>query len=515
MSRNVHVAIIDDGVSEKELGARLLYDVEINTKNSAQKRESQGEGISHGTLCAAIVLHYNNHVKISSVKVLNENLKGHASRLYVALKWCLDHDVDVASISLGSTLLREKSQMQKVINHVVQDGLIIVCASHNDGYITYPASFSNVLSVRCDRANSLSRGEYILHPRFVDGIDCTAFARHELNFVRSGAITCSNSNSYAAPMITAHVSRILKNITSPSIDMVKEELMKYAKNKNTVQSMTPSNENPDWITGAIIFTARKKFLSKAAYYFLCVNETTVSSHTNVIKQIEKQLQASKKGWNTIIIDDLRLDEEIMHQLNRLAALHHKSLVYIGESQVELPSSPQDKPLKIWHWSYKRQIIERAHYTRSPIDAPTVFIFLPDDLDILYILHIVKLEFMEDGYNCMAITEQPEAVLYNLEYLPHWCMKIRPIETASYLRSYIKKSNADICIGAFRWGCRKEIREIGEMLEQDMVINVLSKNGAVEITVHITGQASTAPLISKLTDDSVAKTIVQYLKTALV
>ncbi|KJD45255.1 S8 family serine peptidase [Paenibacillus terrae] len=141
--------------------------------------------INHGTLCAGIVQTYFPDAMISSVKILNHR-KGNAVQLCAALRWCVKHRVQVANISLGSTDFRDRGMLREVVNEFAAAGLIMVCAAHNGGLLTYPASFTNVIGVQCGRSENLAAGQYRYdhEDAFVGGTEFTEIHRANAEYNR-------------------------------------------------------------------------------------------------------------------------------------------------------------------------------------------------------------------------------------------------------------------------------------------------------------------------------------------
>ncbi|WP_238353972.1 S8 family serine peptidase [Paenibacillus sp. 23TSA30-6] len=271
MNAKIHVAIIDDGVNAGFLNTQLLYNVEI-----AHGGVEDGGTLNHGTLCAAIVQTYFPDVIISSVKIMNHR-KGNAVQLCAALDWCVKHGVQVANISLGSINYRDRGMLREAVNDAAMAGLIMVCAAQNGGLLTYPASFANVIGVRCDRNGILTAGQYTYDPEmaFSSGIDFTAFAKHELVGAVGEAVQCPNSNSYATPFVTAQVCKVLQQSKRvPSI-----EKLKHILHKNSYRPIQDTGlpvmryKHPDWIRRAFVFKENCAVGSKAPYYFQTSCET--------------------------------------------------------------------------------------------------------------------------------------------------------------------------------------------------------------------------------------------------
>jgi hypothetical protein len=525
MPRDIHIAIIDDGISAKDLGIRLDYDIEIEkglqvtARTVNRRRISRISRISHGTLCAAIIHKYNPQVKISSIKILNDYLKGEPAQLYAALRWCVLHKIDIVNVSLGSTDLKDKKQVREIINQAAAAGVIVVCACHNEGYITYPAALSSVVSVKCDTNQQLSEHDFVVNYYSDDGIDVIAFAQHRLEIPVYGTITCSNSNSYASPFMAAYISRILSDMPANSIDDVKLQLLKHAANNNILGSQELRSESPDWITGAFIFLKSHSSLSRGKYYFALFHNIFRCDDQTIDTHVAEKLASSEKlGFNTIIIDDIPMNAEIFNTIYQIAAEFRLNVIYLGESSFDVPYIVQSNPVKVWHWSCKRKIIEYNEYSFTPLDIPLIVIFTSGKIDVFHLLNGLKMLFSDERYECFAFTEKPAANLFDVEYLPVWSMNHHAEDTAGYLSSYLKRTHSDLCVGAFELDSYLGVDKFIRILESDIEIHLHAENETIRL-ISYTGKQEehelfTATVEAENIEDVAAAFLFKYLREVL-
>ncbi|MBY0023195.1 S8 family serine peptidase [Paenibacillus polymyxa] len=429
MNAKIHVAIIDDGVNADFLNSHLLYDVEI-----AHGGAEDGRSLNHGTLCAAIVQTYFPDAMISSVKIMNDR-KGNAVQLCAALDWCVKHGVQVANMSLGSIKYRDREMLREAVNDAARAGLIMVCAAQNGGLLTYPASFANVIGVRCDRSGILMVGQYTYDAEkaYSSGIEFTAFARHELVDSTGGIVRCSNCNSYATPFVTAQVCKALQQSKHvPSI-----EKLKYILYENSYRPIQDTDlpviqyKHPDWIRRAHVFKGEGVVGSVAPYYFQTPYEAQIP-RTKVAAFIEQAIlreqeqqpdSAFRTGkWSGDLTDTIVLlgtmEPEELQEVEQLAVHYRKHVVYISTSQRHTPAPPfLSDHLRWWqqedHFFIKQEetiAIEASH-------IPLICMYYSKEFDILYFLHVLRDFFARDGYQSWIVVDQPTAMLHGMEYLP--------------------------------------------------------------------------------------------------
>jgi len=230
--RDVHIAIIDDGVNEGYYGPLYLEHNIVITENleAVERQEYDSWKFSHGTVCAGIINKYCSNAKLSSIKVLNDNMRGSIERLIYAIEWCIDKDVDIINLSIGTVHSKDKKILRKIIDKASGKDLIIAAAKSNEDIETYPACFHNVLGIKSDKNNILEEGQFIYNIEPEDGIEITACARHKLvNYLGEVKIT-PNWNSYAVPMISAIIADMMKEHEKLSLAEIKEKLWRRYNN---------------------------------------------------------------------------------------------------------------------------------------------------------------------------------------------------------------------------------------------------------------------------------------------
>lgn len=144
--KKIHVCVIDDGICGDEIN--IYKNIQIRN-GKAVNSLNVCKNNSHGTGCAKVIAkHAEKEILISSVSILNRQCKGNIQSLCTAFEWCVENDVDIINLSLGSVFFKDKEQLLSAVNQCAENGIVIVGATSNAGYVTYPASFTNVLGVK-------------------------------------------------------------------------------------------------------------------------------------------------------------------------------------------------------------------------------------------------------------------------------------------------------------------------------------------------------------------------------
>ena len=378
--REDRVAIIDNGINsnlmckEKIQSQMVIYD---NNRCIEDKEEIQITDFQHGTFCALIFEKYNSDCILNSVRILDKNGKGGVEKIEPALEWCYQNNIKIVNLSFGTTNFNECEKLKKLINKYVYNGMIIVAATANSGFVSYPASFTNVIGV-ATTGSPLSYSEDYMQM----GIDTVVPSEHIIKMFDE-EIRTSLSNSYAAPYACALIANRLNIDKTLSIKKLKE----YAKEQSHIE-MVEGVYEPDWVYKAYVIGGKKT--SRASYYF-----ETISGDLNEIRE----------KVDTIIAFS-------MADLEKLE-IKNKSAIYLGKEDIH------NIDVQGFFWSKEtrqRQILYN-HYQGNGLEVPVVILAIEDTIDKFYVLTELKRAFASGGYNAYTIGMEPECVLYALEYMP--------------------------------------------------------------------------------------------------
>ncbi|WDV45616.1 S8 family serine peptidase [Clostridiaceae bacterium M8S5] len=214
--RFLNVAFIDDGINEEGIsldGKYTFYHYVLDKKKIAESRESIKNKESHGTLCAKMFTGFAPICNIHDIKIpttRKDNMK--SEDINIALKWCINNDIQIISMSLGILSMLNISHLKHSIRELTKQGTIIVATSSNTNKVTYPASFPDVIGIRYDRDGLLNDGEYYYLQNPIDGINVITSLpkKHPLNYYEE-LYENKNfmTNSFAAPYIASKICSYL------------------------------------------------------------------------------------------------------------------------------------------------------------------------------------------------------------------------------------------------------------------------------------------------------------------
>ena len=144
--KGIKVAVLDTGTPEHD--DLNIVDAENFTNDSSDK-DNQG----HATHVAGTV-GANGRIKgvapeaeIYTAKVLSDKGSGANSWIAEGISWCVDKDVDIINMSLGSPM--DSREIRSAVSEAHRAGIIMVAASGNSGYehgIGYPAAYDDVIA---------------------------------------------------------------------------------------------------------------------------------------------------------------------------------------------------------------------------------------------------------------------------------------------------------------------------------------------------------------------------------
>ena len=277
-------------------------------------------------------------------------------------------------MSLGTTHFLDKAYIKKTINHYANKGLIIIAASSNDGFTTYPASLSNVISVAC--GDDFCVDENL---QMQKGIDFIAPSEHEIT-IEGASFRLGKSNSYAAPYVTAMVGNLISEKGMMTVNEIRNAL-------------APRSEQfiyyPDWIENAWVSPDCRR--SKAGFYF---------------EEDTRKLQECIDEVDTLVLcspDDIKGYADA-----------GKNIVYLGSDDNTVTP---DIKYHFWSGKMRRKQVLTSLCKDGDINIPVICCIFEEAIDQIYCLCELKKLFANDGYNAYTGCGMIEAPLYDVEFLP--------------------------------------------------------------------------------------------------
>lgn len=451
----VHVAVIDDGVNEEAFYniGKLTHSIEVTDQDRIVQADSSGRcELSHGTICAAILKQYAPDVRMSSVKILHD-LRGTKEKLVSAIKWCIRHKVDVVNLSLGTENYMDCNMLRALVNDAYSEGIIIVAASSNRNVITYPASLSNVIGVKCDQGGELKPGQYRYCYYEMDGIDIVANSVRRLAGKYNIAVEVPRTNSYAAPLVTALVSKLINTYKIKNIEFIRQKLSDSSQTGDEQSRFY----NPflctgtDWAGKAVLFeigeTEQPVYgagFNIAGVFFIKSEEELLT----VMKQYFCQYEVQLRAVDTVIIHIGKSCSRGIAAQRLIEYISHKgkNIIYLNDNYRNDSFNMKDIKLtsKLYHpilQGYRR--IPKPE--DSALQVPIILVCNHAHSMIFDKLYLLQKLFRDDGYYAAVITDKSNGLLYDISYIPTAILYKKGSINRKLLDFHEKKYNTDIII----------------------------------------------------------------------
>lgn len=440
--REDRVAIIDNGINKdlicrEKMQSKIVID--DNNRCIEDKDKIQITDFQHGTICALIVEKYNSHCILNSVRILDKNGKGGIEKIEPALEWCYQNNIKIVNLSFGTTNFNECEKIKKLVNKYACSGMIIVAATANSGFVSYPACFTNVIGVATTGSPLSYSKDYMQM-----GIDTVVPSEHIIK-IFDEEIKTSLSNSYAAPFVCALIANRLN--TDKNLGIIK--LKEYVKEQSHIEMIEGVYE-PDWVYKAYV-VGRKK-TSRADYYF----ETVSEEYSEIQDEVDTVIAFSVADLDNLDIKD-------------------KNLIYLGQEDI------YNVDVQGFYWSRKtrQQQILNNHYQGNGLEVPVIILAIEAAIDGFYILTELKKVFANGGYNAYTIGMEPECVLYGLEYMPE------PVEDygawKNFIESQVFYKQSDLIIWCIPLEDREKFLKVYPDCDVEISLYNEGENTVAEIT----------------------------------
>jgi len=200
----VRIAVIDSGIEADHplLGGSIDQNgsVEFSVDESGAVQQHDGphsDVYGHGTACAGIIHALAPAATITSVKVLDQSLKGRAAAFHAGLQWAVNQGFEVINLSLGAGRKEWALAFHELCDRAYFNNSFIVTAANNIQRDSYPSLFASVTSVAANTSMDPLRFHFNPEPP-------TEFLARGINVEvpwLNGSTITTTGNSFAAPHI--------------------------------------------------------------------------------------------------------------------------------------------------------------------------------------------------------------------------------------------------------------------------------------------------------------------------
>lgn len=212
----------------------------------------------HGTAVCGIIQKYAPHAKIILFPVSSND---DSSILIGILNYIYENKIcNVINLSLGFFATGEKNEELRIIcEKLYAAGIIIISAYDNQGFMSYPACFGEVIGI--DTSKDVKGDDFIWVENSPINIICSSEKKRVI--WEGGNKVFVKGNSFSVPFISSIVACILK--TERRIYDIKNLLKRKAVSVRKITSTFQNNENKVTVNKAILFPINDDTLPIVAY----------------------------------------------------------------------------------------------------------------------------------------------------------------------------------------------------------------------------------------------------------
>lgn len=213
----VVVAVVDSGWSRRAPDRRVRRGIGLVAPDDDLRvavSEDDDDRLGHGTACADLVLRIAPTAAIVPVRVFGTRLETSVGTLVAALDWVRAAGLRLANLSVGTWRMDEAVPLYAACERFRRAGGIIVAAHPAGARCSLPAAFDNVISV----TGTVRTADGLV--RIVPGrrIEVVAAGAHADVRWCDGARRSVRGSSYAAPVVTGMIARLLERRPRATID---------------------------------------------------------------------------------------------------------------------------------------------------------------------------------------------------------------------------------------------------------------------------------------------------------
>lgn len=193
--------------------------------------------IGHGTAIGSIIMQECPQAKIFFIKIFDREIECNVDKMLFALNYIYENiPCDIINISAGFTYMRFYDELNEILTRLVQKHIIIISAFDNNGIVSYPAAFENVLGV-----STLPQiKKYYIHED--DVVDIVIPEKYYRVKWRKPENIIIKGSSFACAEICGIVAKMLsENYTFADKKDLKNKLYHYIENWDYISGRSDSS----------------------------------------------------------------------------------------------------------------------------------------------------------------------------------------------------------------------------------------------------------------------------------
>ena len=395
----------------------------------------------HGTAINYIIKNHIQQVEIINIKLFDNDEIIDENLLLKTLQYIYDNiECNILNLSLGISVSENYKKFYDICENLKNKNVIIISAFNNDGSMSYPASFDNVIGVSTD-IRCKNRNEFYYCED--ENINILGYGNiQKLAWVNPSTIILGG-NSFACAHITGIIAKefINKEIKFEKVKIyLKENSTRIIKSKNI---NLHNKENKIFeIEKAILFPFNKEMHSLIRYsdmldfkitgvydtkYSFNVGATTthIMKDENVEEiKIKNYLEIDWDSFDTLILghtDELSelIKVDLKEYLLTECLKRNKNLYSFDKlNNYDLIINKNLKESKIYFPEIKQNDLNKSIQGKLyKYSKPIVGIFGTSSKQGKFTLQLgIRKKLLELGYYIGQIGTEPSALLYGMDYV---------------------------------------------------------------------------------------------------
>ena len=439
------VLVIDSGVAKHP----RLKDVKICTTGFRNQHTLDDiyDKVGHGTAVVSLISKgiSVDEIEVYVIRLFNDFFECTITNLIECLEYVVKNNIyDVINMSFGITAGDEYYQIEKLrilCEKIEMKGTIIVSAFDNDGAISYPAFFNEVIGVDTSyKINKRTEFEYVHN----SCVNILGYGKNQKVAWNNPLYTIIEGNSFAC----ANVTNIIINMLIQGVDKnkINDKLEEQAVCLNSYERYILPPDRPKWLKGKrfITFPFNKEIHSIYAYENLLdfeivdaydlkykaligKNISDVITYKNVQSRIIKNYEDIK--WNSDEFDGIivghitelsavckrNLMEEII-----MKCIAYKKKIYAFDDISKYILNHQDKDYFEYNTYFPRITYENIPKGRFgklfDIQMPVLAVIGTSSSQGKFTVQLLLRQKLQDaGYQVGQIGTEPSAFCFDMDF----------------------------------------------------------------------------------------------------
>ena len=434
------IVIIDSGIAANIIDKNITGIGFVQREFGIEQVDSYKDEVGHGTSVYNLIKLHNKEAKYHIIKIIGRDFTSEALLIH-ALQYVLSQvQCKIVNVSLGINALQEKERFYQICQSLHERGTIICSAFENDGAISFPAAFDNVLGVvsgnNCNAINDYN---------FIEGSMINFGAKGGLQRIigLDGIVNVQEGNSYAC----AHMTGIISKIWKQDIQ-VYHELEKYLKEnaKNIYSHPKNKTVNISLLPGKVasIFPFNKELHSLLRFQHLLPfsisaiydtkYSTRIGANTNDLLGMESTKQYIINNIEDISYDDFdmlilgHVDQiinikgirQIIEQVLRECEKRAKKIYAFDDISSLLGNNVISTHAYYTPQLSQNTLVTNPHGMLYREDLPVLGVFGTSSQQGKFTLQLILRDlFLRDGYQVGQLGTEPSAHLFGMDECFHF------------------------------------------------------------------------------------------------